>query len=80
MFPAFIRGIGVSFTYAVGNSLFGGSAEYVALGLKNVGVAWVFPWYIVIMAVIGAIAVSFMHDNRTSSTIDNAESSAYVRS
>lgn len=80
MFPAFIRGLGVSFTYAIGNSLFGGSAEYVALGMKDNGVAGLFPWYIVLMAVIGAVAVAYMHDNRTHSTIDNSESTAYVRS
>ncbi|MBP3087983.1 MFS transporter [Corynebacterium sp. sy017] len=79
MFPTYIRGLGVGFTYAIGNSLFGGSAEYVALGMKDAGIGQLFPWYIVAMAVLGLIAVSFMHDNRTHSTIDNSESSAYAR-
>ncbi len=80
MFPTYIRALGVSFTYALGNSFFGGSAEYVALGLKNGGHASVFPWYVVVMAVLGLVAVHFMHDNRQHSTIDNSADSSYGRS
>lgn len=53
MFPAHVRGLGVGFTYAIANSLFGGSAEYVALGLKDAGAGWVFPWYVTAMAALG---------------------------
>ena len=77
MFPAYIRGLGVGFTYAIGNSLFGGSAEYVALFMKQHGYGEVFPWYVTGIAVCGLIAVLFMHDNREHSTIDNPGSSAY---
>ena len=31
VFPSTVRALGVGFTYAVGNALFGGTAEYVAL-------------------------------------------------
>ncbi|HMN56254.1 MAG TPA: MFS transporter [Ottowia sp.] len=77
MFPAYIRGLGVGFTYAIGNSLFGGSAEYVALFMKQHGFGEVFPWYVTVVAVFGLIAVLFMHDNREHSTIDNPGGSAY---
>ncbi|WPF67224.1 MFS transporter [Corynebacterium sp. 22KM0430] len=70
MFPAHIRGLGVGFTYAIANSLFGGSAESIALGLKDMGWAWAFPWYVVAICVLGLIAVCFMRDNRQHSTID----------
>ncbi|KQB85785.1 MFS transporter [Corynebacterium lowii] len=76
MFPAHIRGLGVGFTYAIANSLFGGSAESVALGLKNIGVAWLFPWYVVAVALLGLVAVLFMRDNRQHSTIDFPEAGA----
>ncbi|OFK62474.1 MFS transporter [Corynebacterium sp. HMSC078A10] len=79
MFPTYIRGLGVGFTYAVGNSLFGGSAEYVALGLKNAGHANAFPIYVTVMAALGVVAMLFLHDSRTHSTIDNPESSAYAK-
>jgi MHS family alpha-ketoglutarate permease-like MFS transporter len=35
LFPANIRALGVGFPYAIAVSIFGGSAEYVALGLQN---------------------------------------------
>ena len=31
MFPGTVRALGVGFSYAVGNAMFGGTAEYVAL-------------------------------------------------
>lgn len=79
MFPAHVRGLGVGFTYAIGNSLFGGSASYVALYMKNQGIGGVFPWYVVIIAALGLIAIIAMHDNRRHSTLDNPDSSAYGR-
>ena len=45
MFPPEVRALGVG-VYAVGNAIFGGSAEYVALGLKSVGMENVFYWYV----------------------------------
>lgn len=70
MFPAHVRGLGVGFTYAIGNSLFGGSAEYVALGMKKAGIAGLFPWYVVLMGLVGLVAVLFMRDNRQHSTLE----------
>jgi MHS family alpha-ketoglutarate permease-like MFS transporter len=37
MFPPEVRALGVGFAYAIGNALFGGTAEYVALGMKSWG-------------------------------------------
>lgn len=79
MFPAHIRGLGVGFTYAVGNSLFGGSAEYVALAMKNNGHAGMFPVYVTVVSAVGLVAMLFLHDSRTHSTIDNPDGSAYSR-
>lgn len=79
MFPAHVRGLGVGFTYAIGNSLFGGSASYVALFMKKQGIGDVFPWYVVLIAVLGLISILAMHDNRHHSTLDNPDGSAYGR-
>lgn len=79
MFPAHVRGLGVGFTYAVGNSLFGGSAEYVALGLKNAGHPGAFPAYVTAVSAVGVIAMLFLHDSRHHSTIDNAADSSYAK-
>lgn len=59
MFPAQVRATGVGLSYAVANALFGGSAEYVALSLKSVGMESSFFWYVTAMAVL-AFTVSLM--------------------
>ena len=55
LFPTEIRALGVAFPFAVTVSLFGGTAEYVALWLKNAGHEPLFYWY-----VSGCIAVSLL--------------------
>jgi MHS family alpha-ketoglutarate permease-like MFS transporter len=52
MFPPEVRTLGVGFAYAIANALFGGSAEYVALGLKSIGHASLFYWYVTAMMVV----------------------------
>ena len=37
LFPAHIRALGVALPYAIANTLFGGTAEYVALWFKDAG-------------------------------------------
>ena len=46
MFPTEVRALGVGFSYAVANALFGGTAEYVALRLKLIGIESAFFWYV----------------------------------
>ena len=55
MFPPEVRALGVGLAYAVANALFGGSAEYVALGLKSLGHESAFFWY-----VTGMMAIAFL--------------------
>ena len=52
MFPVEVRALGVGLSYAMGNALFGGTAEYVALGLKSMGYESSFYWYVTGMLVI----------------------------
>lgn len=55
MFPPEIRALGVGLAYAVGNAIFGGSAEYVALDLKQAGHESVFYWYVTAMMVVALL-------------------------
>jgi MHS family alpha-ketoglutarate permease-like MFS transporter len=55
MFPVEVRALGVGLSYAIGNALFGGSAEYVALGLKSIGMESAFYWYVTAMMVVAAV-------------------------
>ena len=59
MFPPEVRALGVGLAYAVGNAIFGGSAEYVALGLKSIGYESYFYWYVTAMMVV-AFMVSLL--------------------
>ncbi|CAG9181704.1 MFS family transporter [Cupriavidus pinatubonensis] len=52
MFPAEVRALGVGLAYAIANAAFGGTAEYVALGLKTLGHESAFYWYVTAMMVI----------------------------
>ena len=58
MFPVEVRALGVGLSYAVGNALFGGSAEYVALLLKSIGHETAFYWYVTALCAI-AFVVAF---------------------
>jgi MHS family dicarboxylic acid transporter PcaT-like MFS transporter len=55
MFPPEVRALGVGLAYAVANAIFGGSAEYVALGLKSIGHETAFYWYVTAMMVLAFV-------------------------
>ncbi|NDZ15176.1 alpha-ketoglutarate permease [Variovorax sp. WS11] len=55
MFPPEVRALGVGLAYAVANAIFGGSAEYVALGLKAMGHESAFFWYVTAMMAIAFV-------------------------
>ena len=61
MFPAQVRALGVGLSYAVANAIFGGSAEYVALSLKSIGMETAFFWYVTLMAVVAFLVSLTLH-------------------
>ncbi|MEO8552997.1 MAG: MFS family transporter [Kofleriaceae bacterium] len=52
MFPPEVRALGVGLAYALGNALFGGTAEYVALALKHAGHEEAYGWYVSAMVLV----------------------------
>jgi MHS family alpha-ketoglutarate permease-like MFS transporter len=70
LFPGVVRALGVGFTYAVGNALFGGTAEYVALSLKASGRESWFAWYVTAMVAVALVASLSMPDTRKESYLD----------
>ncbi|MDD9332781.1 MAG: MFS transporter, partial [Bartonella sp.] len=66
MFPSSIRAMGVGLSYAIANALFGGSAESVALLLKDIGYEFIFYFYVTGMMTVAFIAVLLMPDARKS--------------
>ena len=64
LFPMHVRALGVGLSYAIANAAFGGSAEYVALYFKSIGIESSFFWYVTIMCGIALIAAIVMPDTR----------------
>jgi MHS family alpha-ketoglutarate permease-like MFS transporter len=62
MFPPEVRALGGGLSYAVANAIFGGSAEYVALWLKSIGVESMFFWYVTVMCAIAGLVSLRMRD------------------
>lgn len=69
MFPAHIRALGVALPYALANTIFGGTAEYVALSFKDAGWERGFYWYVTAMIAISLIFYVRMNDTGTTSRI-----------
>ena len=69
MFPAHIRALGVALPYAIANSVFGGSAESVALGFKAAGHESRFYLYVSVILAVGLLTVILMPDTRKASLI-----------
>lgn len=70
LFPVSIRALGVGLPYAMTVSLFGGSAEYVALALKQAGHESVFYWYVSACILCSLICFLAMRDPKKHSAID----------
>jgi MHS family alpha-ketoglutarate permease-like MFS transporter len=69
MFPAHIRALGVALPYALANTIFGGTAEFVALKFKQIGHEDWFFWYVTIMIALSLIVYVKMRDTRDHSHI-----------
>lgn len=70
LFPASIRALGVALPYAIANALFGGTAEYVAFYLKDIGMESIFYWYVTAMIGLSLVSYLWMRDTRRHSLID----------
>lgn len=56
MFPAPVRALGVGLPYAIGNALFGGTAESVALALRQAGRTETYFWYLAAVSAVAFLA------------------------
>lgn len=69
LFPAHIRGLGVALPYAIGNAIFAGTLEMVALGLKGAGVEWIFYFYVAAVIAMAGVATLLLPETRERSLI-----------
>ena len=69
LFPSHIRALGVALPYALANTMFGGTAEYVALWFKDQGMERGFYWYVTAMIALSLIVYLTMRDTKKTSLI-----------
>jgi MFS transporter, MHS family, alpha-ketoglutarate permease len=69
LFPAHIRTLGVAFPYAIGNALFGGTAEAVALWFKARGHESGFYWYVTAVLAVATVAFAMLPETKITSLI-----------
>ncbi|OCB15610.1 alpha-ketoglutarate transporter [Mycolicibacterium porcinum] len=70
LFPARIRALGVGLPYALTVAIFGGTTEYIALGLKNIGHEQLFFFYVAGAALISLLVYVFMGESSSSSHLE----------
>jgi MHS family alpha-ketoglutarate permease-like MFS transporter len=70
LFPAAIRATGVGLPYAIAVSVFGGSAEYLALWFKHNGNEAGFYWYATAVIACTLVVALFTRDTKALSAID----------
>jgi len=70
LFPANVRALGVGLPYAIAVSLFGGSAEYIALDFKDHHHQSWFYWYVTICIALSLILYVTMGDTKKYSKIE----------
>ncbi|WP_294134683.1 MFS transporter [Sphingobium sp.] len=69
LFPAHIRALGVALPYALANTMFGGTAELVALWFKQAGMEQAFYIYVSVMIAISLVVYVRMKDTAKNSLI-----------
>ncbi|GGM14185.1 MFS transporter [Pseudomonas asuensis] len=69
LFPTEIRALGVGLPYALTVSIFGGTAEYLALWFKSIGMETGYYWYVTGCIACSLLVYLFMKDTRDHSRI-----------
>jgi MHS family alpha-ketoglutarate permease-like MFS transporter len=64
LFPTEIRALGVAFPYAIAVSIFGGTAEYLALWAKSAGHEPWFYWYVTVCIAGSLVVYATMPETR----------------
>ncbi len=70
LFPAHVRALGVGFPYGLAVSIFGGTAEPLALVFKNEGHQEWFYYYVAVCVLISLLVYSSMKDTKHHSKIE----------
>jgi len=64
LFPASVRALGVGLGHAIASAIFGGTAEYAALLLKQMGHEQAFAWYVSAICAVAFVVALRMKEPR----------------
>lgn len=70
LFPSEVRALGVGLPYALTVAIFGGTAEYIALWFKQLGVEHYFYWYITLCISFSLLVYFRMKDTKANSKLN----------
>jgi MFS transporter, MHS family, alpha-ketoglutarate permease len=70
LFPAHIRGLGVALPYAIGNAVFAGTVELIALALKDAGQERLFYVYVAVIIAMAGVATMLLPETRHTGLIE----------
>jgi MFS transporter, MHS family, alpha-ketoglutarate permease len=70
LFPAQVRALGTGLPYALTVTVFGGTADYVALWFKGIGHQSWFPWYVTFWILVSLPVYLSMRETRFGSRFD----------
>lgn len=73
LFPAHVRATGVGLPYALTVSVFGGSAESIALWTKSIGHERWFYYYLTACIAVSLLVYAFMRDTKRHSRIERGD-------
>jgi MFS transporter, MHS family, alpha-ketoglutarate permease len=76
LFPTHVRATGVGLPYALTVSIFGGTAESVALSFKSIGRETWYYYYLTGCIAVSLVVYTFMRDTKSTSAIERAEAEA----
>ena len=71
LFPVEVRALGVGLPYSLTVAIFGGTAEYIALGAKDKGHENYYYWYVTACIFISLLVYIFMRDTKRTSLIES---------
>ncbi|HFK5538448.1 TPA: MFS transporter [Elizabethkingia anophelis] len=71
LFPSEVRALGVGLPYALTVAIFGGTAEYIALWLKQANMESYFYWYITACISFSLVVYARMKDTKETSALNN---------
>ena len=73
LFPVHVRALGVGLAYGIGNAVFGGTAENIALAFKRAGHESWFYWYVTAICAVSLLTAILMRDSRRSNALEDVD-------